>query len=182
MQCDEEPIAFGAKSVGTLTVWRDFDDRIEMHFPPRPSEAVHGVPPALLQGLSIAPKEVLVNQQAYIAVYESEQDVRALIAASEHLKTLGPLDVVVTAPGQRHDFVSRYFWPANDGDEEPVTGSIHAALAPLWAERFGKRELVALQASHRSGLLHCCVEAEHVLISGQALLYLEGAIEVPVGH
>lgn len=174
-----ESITFAAKSVGTLTVWRDLNDRIKMRFPLRRSEPVNVVPQALLLGLSIAPKEVLVNQQAYVAVYESEQDVLALVSASDHLKALGPLDVVVTAPGQRHDFVSRYFWPANGGDEDPVTGSIHAALAPLWAERLGKRELVALQASHRTGLLHCCVEADHVFVSGQAVQYLEGTIDVP---
>jgi predicted PhzF superfamily epimerase YddE/YHI9 len=176
-----ESITFAAKSVGTLTVWRDVEDRIKMRFPLRRSEPVKVVPQALLRGLSIAPKEVLVNQQAYVALYETEQDVRALVSASEHLKALGPLDVVATAPGHLHDFVSRYFWPANGGDEDPVTGSIHAALAPLWAERFGKRELVALQASHRSGVLHCIVEADHVFVSGQAVQYLEGTIDIPTG-
>nr|WP_260115610.1 PhzF family phenazine biosynthesis protein [Pseudoduganella ginsengisoli] len=131
--------------------------------------------------MSIPPKEVLVNQQAYVAVYESEQEIYALASVSEQLKTLGPHDVVVTAPGHSHDFVSRYFWPANGGDEDPVTGSIHAALAPLWAERLGKRELVAFQASQRGGLLYCSVEADHVFVSGQAVQYLEGIIEVPGG-
>lgn len=176
-----ESITFAAKSVGTLTIWRDSGDRIKMRFPLRRSEPVTAVPQALLLGLSIAPKEVLLNQQAYVAVYEREQDVRALVSDSAHLKALGPLDVVATAPGDRHDFVSRYFWPANGGDEDPVTGSIHAALAPLWAERLGKRELVALQASHRSGLLYCRVEADHVFVSGQAVQYLEGTIDVPSG-
>ncbi|MBA5689025.1 PhzF family phenazine biosynthesis protein [Rugamonas apoptosis] len=176
-----DSITFAANSVGTLTVWHEADGRIKMRFPRRHSEPVTAVPQALLQGLSIPPKEVLVNQQAYVAIYESEQDIHALVSASDQLKTLGPRDVVVTAPGHQHDFVSRYFWPANGGDEDPVTGSIHAALAPIWAERLGKRELVALQASHRGGLLHCSVEADHVFVSGHAVQYLEGTIEVPVG-
>lgn len=175
-----ESITFAANSVGTLTVWRQADGRIKMRFPRRHSEPVNTVPQALLKGLSIPPKEVLINQQAYVAIYENEQDIYALVSASDQLKTLGPLDVVVTAPGYQHDFVSRYFWPANGGDEDPVTGSIHAALAPLWAERLGKSELTALQASHRIGFLHCRVEADHVFVSGHAVQYLEGTIEVPV--
>jgi predicted PhzF superfamily epimerase YddE/YHI9 len=86
--------------------------------------------------------------------------------------------VVVTAAGSEQDFVSRYFWPANGGDEDPVTGSIHAGLAPYWAERLGRNELVALQASKRSGILHCRVEADRVMVAGQAVLYLDGTIEL----
>ena len=60
-----------------------------------------------------------------------------------------------------------------------VTGSIHAGLAPYWAERLGRNELKALQASTRGGVLYCKVEAERVRISGYAVLYLEGCIHVP---
>jgi predicted PhzF superfamily epimerase YddE/YHI9 len=67
----------------------------------------------------------------------------------------------------------------NGGDEDPVTGSIHAALAPFWSERLGKPELVAMQVSRRTGLLHCRVQDDRVYISGQAVQYLEGTIEVP---
>ncbi|QSA20905.1 PhzF family phenazine biosynthesis protein, partial [Vibrio furnissii] len=54
------------------------------------------------------------------------------------LKQLAPYDVVATAQSSDYDFISRYFWPANGGDEDPVTGSIHAGLAPFWGERLGK--------------------------------------------
>ena len=78
----------------------------------------------------------------------------------------------------RSDFVSRYFWPANGGDEDPVTGSIHTGLAPLWAERLGKSELIAYQASSRGGVLDCTVAGDRVLISGNAVPYLTGFITV----
>ena len=84
----------------------------------------------------------------------------------------------MTAPGRQHDFVSRYFWPANGGDEDPVTGSIHAGLAPYWAERLGRTSLVALQASRRSGELYCRVEGARVRVSGHAVQYLHGTIEI----
>ncbi|HCA65612.1 MAG TPA: phenazine biosynthesis protein PhzF, partial [Pseudomonas sp.] len=103
---------------------------------------------------------------------------RALAPDLQALPPLAPLDVGVTAPGREQDFASRYFWPANGGAEDPVTGSIHAGLAPYWAERLGRNELVALQASARTGILHCRVEADRVMVAGQAVLYLDGTIEL----
>jgi predicted PhzF superfamily epimerase YddE/YHI9 len=152
---------------------------IEMDFPQRLAEPVTSIPDALIRGLSIRPREVFVNQQAYIALYDSEHDVRTVIPDLELIAQLGPRDVAVTARGDRHDFVSRYFWPANGGEEDPVTGSIHASLAPLWSARLGKTKLVALQASARTGLLYCEVDAQRVRVSGHAVQYLEGTIEVP---
>lgn len=84
--------------------------------------------------------------------------------------------MVVTAPSRAYDFASRYFWPANGGVEDPVTGSIHAGLAPFWAKRLGKDELIALQASARSGVLYCRVNEEYIFISGMCKEYLEGSI------
>lgn len=172
-------IEFSARAVGSLSVVKLTGGLIEMGFPRRSPERLETAPASLLEGLSIQPQEVLKNQQAYFAVYEREQDVRAVVPRLQKLVGLGPLDVVVTAPGLRHDFVSRYFWPANGGDEDPVTGSIHAGLAPFWADRLGKRNLVALQASGRSGLLRCRVEGGRVYISGSAVQYMEGTIEIP---
>jgi predicted PhzF superfamily epimerase YddE/YHI9 len=132
----------------------------------------------LMEGLPITPVEVLQNKQAYIAVYESEQQVRDLVPNLQRLVELGPLDVTATARGDKVDFVSRYFWPANGGEEDPVTGSIHAGLAPYWARRLEKTQLVAMQVSRRTGLLNCRVEDERVYISGSGVKYLEGTIEV----
>ncbi|WP_144107397.1 PhzF family phenazine biosynthesis protein [Paraburkholderia sp. BCC1886] len=176
---DLDVIEFVARAVGRLAVRRTQDGLIEMSFPQRHSETLVEIPRNLIDGLSIQPEAVLINQQAYVAIYATEQDVRAVVPDLDLLAALGPLDVVVTAPGDAHDFVSRYFWPANGGDEDPVTGSIHAALAPLWAERLNKPELVAMQVSRRSGLLHCRVQDDRVYVSGQAVQYLEGMIDVP---
>jgi len=179
-QCDDlEVIEFVAKAVGSLTVCRKHDGLIEMSFPQRRPEPLNEIPANLTLGLSIRPQEVLINKQAYVVIYETEHEVRSVVPELNLLSTLGPLDVVVTARGDKHDFVSRYFWPANGGDEDPVTGSIHAALAPFWSERLGKPELVAMQVSRRTGLLHCRVQGDRVYISGQAVQYLEGTIEVP---
>ena len=161
----QAPLTFRAAAVGDLAVQRRADGMLEMSFPNRAPEPVAEPPAALLQGLGCEPEAVLRSSQAWFAVYRDEREVRALAPDLDALRTLAPLDVVVTAP-------------ANGGDEDPVTGSIHAGLAPYWAARLGRNELVALQASKRSGILHCRVEADRVMVAGQAVLYLDGTIEL----
>lgn len=173
-----QELVFSANAVGRMTISRIENDYIQMNFPNTKPSHVELAPEALLEGLSIKPRHILLNEQAYFAVYDHEDDVRNVTQKQEQLKKLAPHDVVVTAPGSDYDFVSRYFWPANGGDEDPVTGSIHTGLAPYWAERLGKTELMALQASKRSGVLLCRVAEDRVFVSGKAVHYLEGKITV----
>lgn len=171
-------IRFSTLEVGDLVVSQQQDGWIQMDFPKRPANAVTA-PAELVAGLSIQPIAVLQSAQAYFAVYSDEDQVRQLVTQSDELKKLAPYDVVATAAGKEYDFVSRYFWPANGGDEDPVTGSIHAGLVPYWAEQLGKNQLMAYQASARGGVLRCELTAERVLVSGQAKLYLRGEIYLP---
>lgn len=173
-------IRFSAKAVGMLTVVKMDCGKIQMDFPSTKPEKVEDIPKSLLSGLSIAPVEVYRNSQAYFVVYHSESDVLSVVRDNKALKLLKPLDVVVTCKAQSkiYDFISRYFWPVNGGGEDPVTGSIHTGLAPLWAERLGKDELMAYQASSRGGVLNCVVAGDRVLISGNAVQYLTGFIIV----
>ncbi|MCS4307384.1 PhzF family phenazine biosynthesis protein [Rheinheimera pacifica] len=171
-------IEFLTAKVGALVVNQHSDGRIEMSFPNQCPQVVEQAPAALLAGLSVKPTQVLQNRQAYFAVMASEQDVKSLSYVSDQLKQLAPYDVVVTARGSaitnEYDFISRYFWPANGGDEDPVTGSIHAGLTPYWAKELAKTELLAYQASQRGGILYCRLAGERVLVSGFAVLYLKG--------
>ena len=171
-------LIFSAEAVGDLTVRQAQGGYIEMTFPVRHPQPIAHLPKELVNGLSIPPREVLLNNQAYFVIYPQEEDVRSVQADLDSLKKLAPHDVVVTAQAQEYDFISRYFWPANGGDEDPVTGSIHAGLAPLWAARLNKKKLTALQASQRGGILHCRVEESQIIVSGQAVQYLEGYIDV----
>jgi predicted PhzF superfamily epimerase YddE/YHI9 len=181
-------IRFSTGAVGDLTVCRN-GDWLQMSFPQRLALPIAEVPVALLQGLGAKPLQVLRSDQAWFAIYADAATVAALTPDLQQLKQLGPWDVVVTAPGagfipaaadaaQQYDFVSRYFWPANGGDEDPVTGSIHAGLTPYWAEQLGKNQLLAYQASTRGGVLRLEINGDRVLVSGQAVLYLKGEIEV----
>ncbi|MDH0495237.1 PhzF family phenazine biosynthesis protein [Comamonas aquatica] len=177
--CDR--LTFWAAAVGNVVATLQASGRIVMTFPRRDARPLANVPAALLEGLRPAPSVVLVNEQAYVAVYANEADVRAVQPDLARLQTLGPLDVVVTAPanpGAGYDFVSRCFWPANGGDEDPVTGSIHAALAPYWAGQLGKSVLIGHQASRRTGTLYCEVTASSVDVAGDCARYLSGTITV----
>lgn len=174
-------ITFWAAAVGNVSASLEEGGRIRMRFPRRDASVLDEPPAALRTGLVPTPDAYLVNQQAYVAVYKTEASVRAVTPDLERLKTLGPLDVVVTGPadaGAAYDFVSRYFWPANGGDEDPVTGSIHAALAPYWAGRLGKNALVAHQASRRTGTLFCTVTESSVEVAGHCVRYLSGTISI----
>lgn len=173
-----EKVIFTAKAVGDLSVEKLDSGYIQMTFPNRKPKIIDSIPKELLSGLSITPNEVLHNQQAYFAVFSNEEDIYSIDVNLEELKKLAPYDVVVTSKSKEYDFISRYFWPANGGDEDPVTGSIHTGLAPYWADKLNKNELIAHQASKRGGLLKCKVLEEKVIISGQAVLYLEGYITI----
>lgn len=173
-------IKFLAKAVGELLVEKTESGKIQMDFPNTKPKKVETIPDNLVAGLSILPVDVYCNSQAYFVIYESEPEVLSVQRNNEALKQLAPLDVVVTCRSDTkgYDFISRYFWPANGGDEDPVTGSIHTGLAPLWADRLGKNDLVAYQASKRGGVLNCLVADNRVIISGNAVQYLSGSITV----
>ncbi|BBM02079.1 PhzF family phenazine biosynthesis protein [Microbulbifer sp. GL-2] len=173
-----ETLYFSAEAVGEMQITHSEDGEIAMDFPNRAPRPIEQVPRDLIDGLSKIPSEVLRNQQAYFAIYDTEEDVYQLQQNAGKLKRLAPYDVVVTARSKKYDFVSRYFWPSNGGVEDPVTGSIHTGLAPYWAAQLDKSRLTAFQASKRGGLLHCQLKGNRVVISGKAVQYLKGTIEI----
>lgn len=176
-----EKIVFTTKTVGNLTIRKESSGKICMTFPKRMAQTPNSIPEDLINALSDQPEYILQSPQAWFAIYQREEQVLNSKPDLERLKKLAPLDLVVTAPSTsnvEYDFVSRYFWPANGGDEDPVTGSIHAGLAPYWAERLNKTQLTAYQASTRGGVLYCDVTQSHVVVSGYAKRYLTGQINL----
>ena len=167
-----EQVAFLTKS-GRLEVTRD-SDRLTLDFPAfRPVAC--GTPSLMIEALGSQPTACFATGH-YLAVFESENAVRSLTPNFQQLAQLDLGDVMVTAPGDHADFVSRYFAPNNGINEDPVTGSAHSTAAPYWADVLGKADLVAQQVSRRGGLLHCNVRGDRVLIAGQVRPYLEGEI------
>ncbi len=166
---------------GALRVSREAG-RLVLDFPVRRAEPCAlreqveralGMPLQALLALSEAQgiQELLAVLPSQVAVLACQPD----LAAVAKLPGLG---LLVSAPGERHDFVSRYFAPAIGIDEDPVTGSTHCILVPYWAERLGKRELSAYQCSARGGELYCRLDGERVMIAGRALLVASGRLHL----
>ncbi|PWG03102.1 PhzF family phenazine biosynthesis protein [Sphingosinicella humi] len=108
-------------------------------------------------------------------------DAEAVRACAPDMKALGRIDlmVIVTAPDDGpHDVVSRVFVPAWGVDEDPVTGSAHAALTPFWCDRLGRESFTAYQASRRGGLVQCRREGDRVVLGGQCVTVMEGTLRL----
>ncbi len=160
---------------GELAVSRD-GDLYTLDFPARPPQAC-AVPENLAAALGAAPQTVLAARD-YLCVFGSEDDVVALQPDMTALAALDRFAVIVTAPGADCDFVSRFFAPAKGVPEDPVTGSAHCTLIPYWAERLGKSTMFARQRSRRGGEVWCEHRGGRVGISGRAVTYSEGVIEI----
>jgi PhzF family phenazine biosynthesis protein len=160
---------------GTLTVERD-GDLFTLDFPARRAKECP-LPAALADGLGMAPRSVY-KARDFLAVFDSEEQVRSLEPDFGKLARLECLGIIVTAPGEEVDFVSRFFAPAAGIPEDPVTGSSHCTLIPYWAERTGRKTFVARQVSKRGGELACGLREDRVRIGGQAVLFQRGEILV----
>lgn len=161
------------KKSGILTVTKN-GSLLTMSFPSREGQPWE-IPEALVKGLGKRPKEVYVARD-YLAVFDTEEEIRNLNINVEELKKLDAFGVIVTAKGKEVDFVSRFFAPKAGIDEDPVTGSAHCTLVPYWKRVLKKGEFTALQLSSRGGKLLCKDVGDEIQISGEAVVYLEGKI------
>jgi PhzF family phenazine biosynthesis protein len=168
-------VAFRSKS-GPLQVLAR-GERLALDFPSRPPQPADGARPLLAEALGRAPS-LLFTSRDYLAVFDSEAEVRALQPDMAKTAALDRLGVIVTAPGSDCDFVSRFFVPGAGIPEDPVTGSAHCTLVPYWSKRLGKPSLFARQVSKRGGELWCEDRGERVEIAGHAAKFLEGVIEL----
>ena len=173
LKYSKQLIKFETRS-GKLSVERK-DGLLAMNFPSSPPKPC-SLPDALIEGLGRQPIEVLAADD-YIAVFESEDFVRALSPNFAKLEELNLRGVCVTAPGLNVDFVSRFFAPKFGVPEDPVTGSAHCELAPYWASKFKKNTLNALQVSKRGGEVLCKVSGNRVILSGSAVTFMEAEID-----
>lgn len=135
-------------------------------------------PPILFQALGIKRTSKIYRTDDYMVVMESEAEVAALDPDFRFLKEVDARGIIVTAKGEKVDFVSRFFGPQVGIDEDPVTGSAHTKTTPYWASELGKTELTARQISKRVGDLIVRHLGDRVEIEGQAVTFLRGEIEV----
>lgn len=172
-------VCFETRRSGPLTVTKD-GTMFVMDFPAMLGKGRPAPPEALLHGLGEGPQPatLLEANDTYIAVYENQAAIQRIRPDFVALEELHPFAVSVTAPGDDSDFVSRYFAPSYGIPEDPVTGSVHCALTPYWAERLGKKQLYARQISDRGGELWCELAKDRVLIKGNAILTLQGSLQI----
>ena len=174
----ENSIRFHSRS-GPLGVHKSPNDWLVLDFPNLQIEE-QKTPAIILEAVKNAPATAfhVPSDTNDMIVLENEAAVRAAQPDMRILKQLGNMGLIVTAPGDQADFVSRYFAPGSGIDEDPVTGSIHSVLVPYWAEKLGKTKLEARQLSARGGVLRCELKGDRVAIAGQAAFYMEGTVHL----
>lgn len=168
---------------GILTV-KCVNDQIELDFPSQkisPENAPDGIVSALGAGDPVECYRVQSRDTDLVMVYNDAATIRAMTPEMPALAKLSGHGVIVTAPSDTEEFdmVSRYFAPAIGIEEDPVTGYMHCVVAPYWADKTGKAQVVGYQASRRGGVVDCRVEGDRVFLRGTAVLYLTGQIFVP---
>lgn len=169
-----DTINFWSTRSGGLSVQKA-DHLYTLDFPMDTSMSVE-TPPALQQSLNFPIVETVKGRTDYMAVLNSQAELLNLQVDFALLNTINARGIIVTAPGDDCDFVSRFFAPQSGILEDPVTGSAHTTLTPYWSKKFGKTLLHAKQLSHRGGQLSCEMANDRVLISGGAKTYLVGKI------
>lgn len=172
---EKDEIKFETRS-GRLIVKKD-GNRLSMDFPADKMEQVQA-PPILFQALGIKPTIFSFKSDDYMIVLETEKEVANLNPDFRMLREVDARGVIVTAPGNEVDFVSRFFAPLHNIDEDPVTGSAHTKLTPYWSERLEKREMEARQISERVGELTVRDKYDRVEILGNAVTFMKGEIYI----
>lgn len=165
-------LKFDSRS-GPLSVKR-VGDQYEMDFPAKDRLEVRS-PVGLTSALG-AEANVVFDGHYLMAVVHNEEAVQELTPDIREIELMHAHAVMITAPGDKVDFVSRFFAPRMGVPEDYATGSAHCMLAPYWAEVLGKKELTARQLSSRIGDIECEVAGDRVLLRGHAVTFIEGEV------
>lgn len=172
----ENTIRFHSRHSGELTVSRN-EDLITLNFPTDEiTEAI--APKEVLDAFGTKPLAVFKGKTDFLLLYKNQREIEACEPDHNLLKSSEARGIIVTAPGDEVDFVSRFFAPGSGIDEDPVTGSAHTTLTPFWCKKLNKIEMTARQLSQRGGSLNCKYLNDRVEISGHAVTYLTGEITI----
>jgi len=171
-----QAVTFTTRS-GLVSVSRGAGGLLSLDFPARPGAPIP-VSDDLTAALGARPREAL-RARDVLAIFDTEDEIRAMRPRFDLLAALEAFAVIVSAPGTDVDVVSRFFAPKAGVPEDPVTGSAHCTLVPYWADRLRKRVLTAKQLSQLLGELECELRGDRVIISGRTVEYLRGEIVLP---
>ena len=167
-------VTFHTRS-GPLTVSRGENGRLVIDFPAQPPEAADIGDVA--GALGVVPEATFTAPYG-LAVLKDESAVRDAIPDFRKIAALTPPELIITAPGNECDFVSRFFAPTHGIGEDPVTGSAHCILTPYWSKRLGKTKMYARQISTRGGEVWCEDAGDRVILTGEAVEVMTGTIRL----
>ena len=170
-----DKIVFKTKIGDTLSVTKK-NNLFLMDFPSRPPEIYDNIE-LVSEALRKKPLALCRHRDA-LAIFANEEEIKSINPNMEKLSKLDCPAVIVSAPGDNIDFVSRNFAPKLGIPEDPVTGSAHCQLIPYWSKILKKKELLANQISNRGGKLYCTHNNDRVTIGGEAVTFLRGEIEI----
>lgn len=168
-------ICFNSLYSGRLTVKRS-GELMTLDFPAEIMEEME-VPELIETALMTTPLKAFRGKTDLMFVFASESEIASMQPDFGLLAQIGTRGIIVTAPGNEVDFISRFFGPQIGINEDPVTGSAHTSLTPYWAKIFGKKRLTARQISPRGGDLICEDKGERVEIAGHAVTFMTGEID-----
>lgn len=173
---DKDAIHFESQS-GELIITKS-DDGYTLNFPVWEHKKLE--PDARISDALGAEPSELFHGYDWVAVFDSYETVKNLAPDMQKLSTITEMrGIIATAQSNDDvDFVSRFFGPLVGIDEDPVTGSAHCILTPIWAEKLDKTDFTARQVSARSGDLKLSLQGDRVHITGNAALYLKGTIYI----
>lgn len=173
----DSEIQFQSLRSGLLKVFLK-DASLFLDFPTDTIELCNSEIDTIETCIGIKPIELYKGKTDYIAVIQKEEELQNLQPDLSEISKIRARGLIVTAKGDTVDFVSRFFAPQSGINEDPVTGSAHTSLIPLWSKKLGKTELIANQLSKRGGQLICEYKEDRCLIGGKARLYMQGLISI----
>ncbi len=169
-------IKFDTLKSGVLKVFKD-KNKLVLDFPADSIKKVKA-PDLVISAIGKKPTESYKGRTDYLLIYDSQRDIETIKPDFNKLSKADGRGVIISSRGDEVDFVSRFFGPQVGINEDPVTGSAHTTLTPYWANKLNKTILSAAQISKRKGELTCEWEGDRVKISGQAVTYLIGEINI----
>lgn len=169
-------LEFYSPRSGILKVEKGDDGYLTLDFPADETIFVDEID-AITNAIGSTPLKTIKGKTDYLLIYSSQKEIEQISPNFHLLDKLDCRGVIVSAPGEEVDFVSRFFAPQCGIPEDPVTGSAHTTMTPYWSKVLGKEKITAKQLSPRGGNLKCENHGDRVKISGKAALYMVGEIE-----
>ena len=168
---------------GKLTVNRKNGDLYELDFPAYDLKKVE-ITDKMIELIGKKPAEAYLGRDL-MCIFDDEEFIFSADLDSEKIKKLDGLLLHITAQHSNYslnskiknttdkiDCISRSFAPKLNIYEDPVCGSGHCHIAPYWMKKLQKENLIAYQASERSGTLYCTLaDSGRIKMSGKAALF-----------